>query len=260
MRTVTLCVVVLSVLAAQGQAASVPVDLSTWSVVQYEFHSQPNANWVLSAGNTVATQTVNADASILLSDFDIAGTALDGSWRVGTSSDDDFMGFVFGYQDRGSFYLFDWKQTNQNASGYGYAERGMSIKVVDTTPDGSDPSGPDMWGSAGSANVSILRHNTIPWLDYTDYQFHLAFFPGTFQIEVKQGATVLESWSVVDDTYVDGKFGFYNYSQGNVEYAGFTQEDDPPPPPVIPEPVTVLATVLSLGGIAAYLRKRSALR
>ena len=260
MRTVTLCVVVLSVLAAQGQAASVPVDLSAWSVVQYEFHAQPNANWVLSEGDTVATQTVNADASILLSDFDIAGTALDGSWRVNTSGDNDFMGFVFGYQGRGSFYLFDWKQTNQSAYS-AYAECGMSVKVVDTTPTGgADPTAQDLWNGAGGPNVTTLRHNTIPWLDYTDYQFHLAFFPGTFQIEVKQGATVLESWSVDDDTYVYGQFGFYNFSQGSVRYAGFTREDDPPPPPVIPEPITILATVLSLGGIAAYLRKRSALR
>ena len=240
--------------AAQSQAASVPVDLSTWSVVQYQFNAQPNANWVLSAGNTVADQTVNADASILLSDFDIAGTALDGSWRVNTSSDDDFMGFVFGYQDRGSFYLFDWKQGSQSASGYGFAERGMSVKVVHT--GAADPTRPQLWQSSpDSAAVTVLRHNTIGWADLTDYQFHLSFFPGIFQIRVSQGATELESWTVSDGTYADGKFGFYNYSQGNVRYAGFTQEDDPP---VIPEPITILATVCGLGGVGGYLRRRKA--
>ena len=106
MKNATLSTLVILALAAQGQAVSVPVDLSTWTVEQYQFNLQPDANWVLSGGNTVADQTVNADASILLSDFDIAGTALDGTWQVTTDDDDDFMGFVFGYQDRGSYYLF----------------------------------------------------------------------------------------------------------------------------------------------------------
>ena len=242
--------------AAQSWAVSVPVGLSTWSVVQYEFNNQPDANWVLSAGNTVADQIVNADASILLSDFDIAGTALDGSWRVNTSSDDDFMGFVFGYQGRDSFYLFDWKQSDQNDSTYGFAERGMSVKVVQT--GGGDPTGPQLWQSAGSAAVTVLRHNTIPWADFTDYQFNLSFFPGIFQIQVSQGATLLQSWTVSDSTYTDGKFGFYNFSQGNVRYAGFTQEDDPVDPTVVPEPMTMLATMCGLGGLGGYLRRRKA--
>lgn len=242
--------------AAQSWGIPTPVDVSTWSVVQYDHAGgQPDANWVLSAGNTVAQQVVNADASILLSDFDIAGTALDGSWRVDNdpSGDDDFMGFVFGYQDRGSFYLFDWKQSDQNASGYGFAEAGMSVKVVQT--GGGDPTKAQLWQSADSAAVTILRHNTIPWADNTDYQFYLSFFPNTFLIEVTQGATQLESWTVPHSTYVDGKFGFYNYSQSHVRYAGFTQEDDPPDPS-IPEPVTAVATLCALGAIGGYLRRR----
>lgn len=254
MRIVVLCVVTLSLLAAQAQADPVAVDLSTWTVMQYDLTGQGDANWALSADNTEVIQTVNADASIMLSDFDIAGTAMDGAWEVQTTSDDDFIGFVFGYQDEGSYYLFDWKQRSQSA--YGYAEVGMSVKVVNA--GGADLIDSDLWQSAGSERVSVLRHNTIPWQDNTEYQFHLAFFPGTFQIEVKQGDTVLQSWSVSDNTYADGKFGFYNFSQGRVRYAGFTQEDDPPPPPPIPEPITAAVTILSLGGIGTYLRKRRA--
>ena len=50
-------------------------------------------------GNTVARQTVNADASILFSDFALTNDHIEGTWRVDTAGDDDFMGFVFGYQD-----------------------------------------------------------------------------------------------------------------------------------------------------------------
>ena len=148
-------------------------------------------------------------------------------------------------------HLFDWKQADQTATGYGFSERGMSVKLVQT--GGGDPSAPDLWQSAGTGNVSILRHNTIPWQDFTEYQFNLTFFPGTFQIEVSQGATSLEFWTVNDNTYTDGKFGFYNFSQGNVQYAGFTQEDDPT---LIPEPLTMLGLTLAVGGLAGYIRKR----
>src|SRR5262245_3025287 len=94
------------------QAVTVPIDLSSWTVIQYEFNDQPDANWVLSAGNTVASQIVNADASILKGGS-VANSQIQGSWRVDTSADDDFMGFVFGYQNRGQYYLFDWKQSDQ---------------------------------------------------------------------------------------------------------------------------------------------------
>ncbi len=235
-------------------AVPVPVDLSLWSVEQYQFPSQGNANWVLSNGNTVANQTVNADASILLSDFNIASTEIEGSWRVDTTGDNDFMGFVFGYQDRGSYYLFDWKQGNQTHVGV-FAEQGMSIKVVDV-PGNADPSDADLWITAGNANITTLRHNTIPWQDLTDYQFKLTFFPGVFNIEVSEGNTLLESWTVNDGTYTDGKFGFYNYSQGNVVYRGFTQEPDPQP--IIPEPVTATLGLLGLTAMGLAVRRRRA--
>lgn len=237
--------VALALFLVSPQAQAGPVDLSTWSVVQYEFNSQPNANWVLSMGNTVATQTVNADASILLSDFNLTNSVINGSWQVTTTGDDDFMGFVFGYQGRGSYYLFDWKQGDQNDP-LGFAQRGMSVKRV-TIPGNADPTGNDLWPTAGNgARVTLLAHNTIPWADNTLYNFHLEFHPGQFTIEVRQGLTLLQAWTINDNTFQTGRFGFYNYSQGDVRYQGFTL--DAAPPLGIPEPATAL--LLGLGGIA----------
>src|SRR5688572_16607658 len=136
------------------------------------------------------------------------------------------MGFVFGYQNRGQYYLFDWKQSEQNDP-LGFVDAGMSVKVVNN--GGSDPTGADLWPTAGSSSVSVLVHNTIPWDEFTDYTFRLNFTPGTFEIEVSEEATVLQNWIINDSTYTGGEFGFYNYSQGNVIYSGFIQRDDPPP-------------------------------
>lgn len=121
------------------------VNLSQWSVVQYDMHEQGPASWVLSNNNTVATQLTNADASILLSDFQLANDRIAGDWRVNTSSDDDLMGFVFGYQDRHHYYLFDWKEFDQSDPA-GFSQRGMSVKVVSTTsdPQAADPRRPHL--------------------------------------------------------------------------------------------------------------------
>jgi RHS repeat-associated protein len=201
------------------------VDVSEWSVIQYEVESQPDAEWVFSQGNTVATQIVNADPSILLADFDLVDDRMEGTWRVATATDDDFVGFVFGYQDDQHFYLFDWKQASQVGPG-GVGSAGMSVKVVDApTP----LVGADLWPTAGNgARVRTLFHNTIAWADHTEYRFILEFHPGEFTITVKEGDSVLASIVLQDSTYSSGKFGFYNYSQGPVVYTGFRREQLPP--------------------------------
>ena len=197
-------------------------DLSKWTIVQYDLTVQdPDASWQIQPGNTVAEQKINADASILLSNVDVTNNRIEGTWRVGTSADDDYIGFVFGYQDPQHFYLFDWKQADQNDP-LGFAERGMSIKVIDAN---SPLTGTDLWPTNGNGQrVKQLFHNTVTWKDLTDYKFTLDFLPGQFTITVKDGSTIIESVTINDNTYNSGKFGFYNYSQSNVLYSGFSQQ------------------------------------
>jgi RHS repeat-associated protein len=195
-------------------------DLSKWETVQYEFNDQPDASWQIQSGNTVVEQKINADASILLSNTDVTNNRIEGTWKVGTSDDDDYIGFVFGYQNPQHFYLFDWRQADENFKGF--AERGMSIKVVDVN---SSLTGTDLWPTNGNGNrVKTIFHNTVAWKDLTDYKFTLDFVPGQFTITVKEGNTIIESVTINDNTYTSGKFGFYNYSQSNVLYSGFSQQ------------------------------------
>lgn len=205
------------------------IDLSTWSVIQYGEFGQPNASWLLSESNTVVIQTVNADGSIYLSPFDVQSDRIQGSWRVDTSFDDDFMGFVFGFQDTEHFYLFDWKQLNQNLTTGVFAEQGMTVKAFHAD---SPLTARDFYAtqSLDTNRVRTLYHNTIPWKDFTNYEFLLEFFPGHFVITVTQGTNVLDTITINDSTYTTGKFGFYNYSQDQVRYAGFTRQQLGPRP------------------------------
>jgi hypothetical protein len=224
--TCSATILLLSLTAGATRVAALETDLSTWTVVQYEHNSQPDASWVLSESNTVATQVVDADPSILLSDFTIENTEIIGTWRVNTASDDDLFGFVFGYQSRCAFYLFDWKKSaQQSGPTFGFADIGMSVKVINTCPD--DPGGLDLWQTPPTPGP-LIRHNQIPWVAFTTYQYRLIFSPGVFSIEVTRLSddVVLESWTIEDSTYLTGQFGFYNSSQTQVVYAEFTIEAD----------------------------------
>jgi hypothetical protein len=145
-----------------------------------------------------------------------------GQFSVETETDDDLIGFVFGYQDAQHFYLFDWKQTLQVDPICGTSEEGAALKVV------SSPSPlthcEDFWSSSGNARVSVLvpaSSNPTGWLDNTVYDFRLLHRPGHIEVEVLEANTVVVSLQASDDTYPSGRFGFYNYSQELSRYQFF---------------------------------------
>jgi hypothetical protein len=171
------------------------LDLSNWEAVQLT--SGSGANWVVDGTGTEVLQTLNSIPSVFISDIELTNDVMEGVWRVDTGSDDDFMGFVFGYQDKGHFYLFDWKQYNQTISNR-TGLQGMCVKVVNTDITLSEY---DFWNTAGVGEyIKTLYSNRISYKDYTDYGFILKFQPGRFEITIKEGETIIETIEIEDDT------------------------------------------------------------
>jgi hypothetical protein len=236
----------MAAIAASANAA--PTDLSTWTA------EGSGGNWVRAADNNSVNQTLNGDPTVFYSDFTGQGRRLSGTIRVNTTGDDDFIGFVLGF-DPGElggastdYLLVDWKQITQ--SFHGTAPAGLAISRV--AAGLRDDSG--AWAHDPTKGVTELaRASTLGstgWLDNTTYTFDIEFTSSNVKVFVN---SVLEL--DVNGAFSDGRFGFYNYSQQSVTYAGIS--DDVLPPMGVPEPASWAMLIAGFTLVGATARRRS---
>lgn len=237
--------------ASAAQAAGVPVDLSTWT------REGTGGTWIVQPGNDSVIQTVNGDPTVFYSDYNAFNRQLSGTIRVNTSSDDDFIGFVVGFDPgelssaNSDFLLIDWKQNDQNFNGF--ANAGLALSRV--TKGLKDDQG--AWAHNPAFGVTELARglnlSDTGWADNRLYTFDIAYTATNIKVWV-DGTLEFD----VDGAFSDGRFGFYNYSQQSVEYAGITNIvlPPPPPPPAIPEPATWGMMIAGMGAVGFAQRRR----
>jgi hypothetical protein len=258
------------VISGQAWADSVtPIDLRTWA----KQGPAGNGNWVVASDGSYVTQTINGDPTFFVSPGDYLNTTIRGTFSVNTTSDDDYIGFVFGYTSPQAtsgaganihdYILFDWKQANQDV-----AKAGFTLSRVQGTIDSSGIG--DVFWTHNASNAALDVWGTDlgsnrGWADNTQYSFELVYQSNLIQISIAGGAFGTNSqqiFSVTPDdvgetSFATGKFGFYNYSQQSVVYTSFTEQATP----VVPTPGAFAggASLLALLAGGVTLRRRRAL-
>jgi hypothetical protein len=223
------------------------IDLRSWT----QEGSAGNGTWNVTADGSSVLQTTNSNPSFFVSDTTFINKEFSGSFGVETTSDDDFIGFVFGYNGLDDFYLFDWKQAFQTHIGDG--NEGFTLSKISTGANVSDLS--SLWSHSGTG-VEVLATdygNDRGWADNVSYDFTLGYTDTSINISINGGAFNNESiFSVNGLSNTAGSFGFYNASQERVRYNGFEEEvliD-------VPEPSTLAIFALGMIGLASRRFKK----
>jgi hypothetical protein len=228
-------------LGSTGIATALPIDISNWGNVVLKNDTHGNARWT--NNGTAATQHLNSDAVALLSDDLWRNTLFEGSFGVQTGYDDDYIGFVFGYTSATDYYLFDWKQRNQNWSGGGRAYEGFTLSHITGVSV-------NLWDHSGDLDVLMTDYGpTNGWHDRQMYDFSLAYTDSYIGIMV-------DNRNIFDlsGSHSEGKFGFYSYSQRETRFQSFTATDASAS---VPEPATIFLLGAGLAGlVGSRLRKK----
>ena len=182
------------------------LDLSDSEVVQYDSSSDPNVAWTLDLANREVRQTGAGDPAMTLSDFEVSDQII--RTRLSASAGSGAVGVVFGYQGRGQFHLFDWRQTAGSRFDWGTAPAGMRLRSFHL-PEGQEPTGADFWSGLDPNRVTTWQTSTLPWVADREYDVVLRLGAEQTVMEVKFGITTLAAWTVPELKGITGRFGHY---------------------------------------------------
>lgn len=250
-------------LCAPLSVSAASVDLTSWEEDGFQGNDGAGT-WIVQPGNDSVLQTINGDPTVFFeAGSNAQGTALSGQITVETTGDDDYIGFVLGYQDNefnstnADFWLIDWKQLDQSFSG-GFAAEGLALSHV--SGDIANAASPftSVWDHTDPVTEVARATNlgSTGWNDNQTYTFEITFTDSLIEVLVDG---VLEiSYA---GTFTDGAFGFYNFSQNPVRYSAITQVVLPPdddddggddgiPPIPLPASFPLLLAGLGILGLA----------
>ena len=236
----------LLILGIVGMSHANPIDLSTWT------QEGPTANgtWTVAPDGSSVVQSINGDPTYFVSDTSYINREFKGGFgqEGGAGAwDNDYIGFVFGWNGIDDYYLFDWKQGDQSHA-WGEAYEGFTLSRI----SGGTAINDNLWDHTGPM-VTVLDSSystTSGWVDNTVYDFTLDYTETGFTIDIDGVEIYAQS-----GTFSEGKFGFYNFSQQVVRYQGF-EEEIIPPSELVPEPATMLLFGTGIAGLVGSRLRR----
>ncbi|KAG7154451.1 Thrombospondin-3b-like [Homarus americanus] len=143
--------------------------------------------------------------------------------------DDDYVGFIFGYQSNKQFYVVMWKKGRQEYFAkkpfLAIGEPGIQLKLVQST------TGPGMWlrnalwhtGTTNNQAKLLWKDpNNAGWKAKTAYRWRLWHRPniGLIRLRIYRGQTLQsDSGNIYDNHLAGGRLGVYCFSQESITWS-----------------------------------------
>nr|XP_033201541.1 cartilage oligomeric matrix protein [Bombus vancouverensis nearcticus] len=191
--------------------------------------AQVDPVWVIHHEGAEIQQLYNSDPGLAIGPDIFSGVDFEGTFFIDDDGDDDYVGFVFSYQDNRRFYVVCWKKGHQpywmpnpfRAVG----EPGVFLKLVNSDTGPGEFLRNSLWHNEDVPNqVKILWHDPkkIGWKERTPYRWHLLHRPkiGLIRFRLYQGKQlVADSGNVYDSTLKGGRLGVYCFSQEKITWS-----------------------------------------
>lgn len=155
------------------------------------------------------------------------GVDFEGTFYIDDNDDDDdFVGFVFGYQDPRHFYVVTWKMGAQvywiGSPFRAQAESGIILKLVQSETGPGEMLRNSLWHMYDTPNqVKVLWRDPkkMGYQQRVSYRWYLTHRPkiGLIRFWLYQGTQlVTDSGNLFDSTLQGGKIGVYCFSQAGI--------------------------------------------
>jgi syndecan 4 len=200
-------------------------DFRTYQTVVLDPHgdSQIDPNWVIYNKGAEIVQTMNSDPGLAVGFHRFGGIDFEGTFFVDTEIDDDYVGFIFSYQDNNQFYSVMWKKNTQTywqATPFrAVAEPGIQLKLVQSETGPGEMMRNAMWHTGDTdKQVKLLWKDprNVGWREKVAYRWLLLHRPkiGLMRLRIFEGENmVADSGNVFDGTLKGGRLGVFCFSQ-----------------------------------------------
>ncbi|GFT76982.1 thrombospondin-3, partial [Nephila pilipes] len=192
-------------------------------VLDPEGDSQIDPHWVIYNQGAEIVQTMNSDPGLAVGFHAFGGVDFEGTFFVDTEIDDDYVGFVFSYQDNSHFYTVMWKkktQTYWQAMPFrAVAEPGIQLKLVTSATGPGQMMRNALWHTGDTPNqVRLLWRDpkNAGWKEKVAYRWLLLHRPkiGLIRLRIFEGENmVADSGNIFDSKLKGGRLGVFCFSQ-----------------------------------------------